>query len=438
MQAVTGTIGNIYNLVYGRISDVRGWFSGRSATVVSASRQQRPSVSANTADQQSVLSAIRKRAASLLFGRTETTQPARPDVSPGFRNNLPAYKDDPFAHHYVSYRDKPNPLTVVHTNVRYVQNGLPENKLAEILRTPELIIAGTQLNLTYGSLLKTSNTNAVPYAFKGSRHDCIPLMKEKLVAWLHEEAIMLCRLNHPNIVKCWGYMLNDQNCFIVQDYCYFTVDILSDLRRLGRLSDRLLLAEGLLDGLLYLQHEMNLCHADLKTNNVMVDPRSTGSQMLKIIDFGCACPPNSKRIRVPVTAYNDPTTDAYINEYSEVFSCCGILLRLISNANVYPLWKANESDFLSTHNTEGMTWLYSPEELLDICLNNNEKQTASTLLRKFILPGLELDHRKRPNLIALKKGILQAQERERQQERIQSRYLESPDLPPQSKRARSE
>lgn len=105
---------------------------------------------------------------------------------------------------------------------------------------------------------------------------------------IRQEAGVLCRLHHPNIVTVLDFARDDSGPFVVLEYLEGTT--LHDfVKNQGPLlePDFLAVARQCLDALVASQAQ-KLVHRDLKPGNVMLDRLPSGILHAKLLDFGLA------------------------------------------------------------------------------------------------------------------------------------------------------
>lgn len=108
--------------------------------------------------------------------------------------------------------------------------------------------------------------------------------EDELVDTLLQEARVVARLQHPNIVGVYDYGTHEGHHFLVMEYVHG-----HSLRQLLQSRGRLPEAEAVGYGLqaataLQYAHEQNIVHCDVKPENILVDEKGTA----KIADFGVA------------------------------------------------------------------------------------------------------------------------------------------------------
>lgn len=101
----------------------------------------------------------------------------------------------------------------------------------------------------------------------------------------HEEAEILFKLSHDNIVEIFDYFLFGDKSYIVLELAG-NGNLRNFVRQRGRLGEVLTrkMSEQLFDGVTYLHDAATIAHCDLKCENVLVDARED----IKIADFGQA------------------------------------------------------------------------------------------------------------------------------------------------------
>lgn len=111
----------------------------------------------------------------------------------------------------------------------------------------------------------------------------------EVVKRFHDEALAASRLNHPNTVAVIDYgQTDDGRLYIVMEYLRgrtLTQILRTEPRMpIGR---AVALVSQVLDALEE-AHAAGVVHADLKSDNIMVEPLRTGSDLVKVVDFGIA------------------------------------------------------------------------------------------------------------------------------------------------------
>lgn len=109
----------------------------------------------------------------------------------------------------------------------------------------------------------------------------------EFVNQLHAEALITSRLNHPNIVSVIDFGTENGLVYVAMEYlrgCTLTMFNAQrwplPLARIGNIMRQILL--GLEEA-----HAAGIVHADLKSDNILVEQRTAGD-LVKVVDFGIA------------------------------------------------------------------------------------------------------------------------------------------------------
>lgn len=107
---------------------------------------------------------------------------------------------------------------------------------------------------------------------------------------IRKEFDFMCQLDHPNLVKTFGFYEDPNHYYIVMDL-YEQGDLFDYLKQNGPLRERdvALILQGIMCGLQYCHETLNIAHRDVKLENVMLGA-SGGNNFVsvKLIDFGLA------------------------------------------------------------------------------------------------------------------------------------------------------
>ncbi|HEX5038051.1 MAG TPA: serine/threonine-protein kinase, partial [bacterium] len=124
-------------------------------------------------------------------------------------------------------------------------------------------------------------------------------------ALFQEEAGLLSRLSHPNLVKIFDYEETPEPCFAME---YVDGPTLAEAAKAADVGRTLDLFVQTCRGLHYI-HARNLLHRDLKPSNILVTKEGT----VKLLDFGVA--------RVGTPAYLPPEAlGGFYDRRSEIYS----------------------------------------------------------------------------------------------------------------------
>ncbi len=136
-----------------------------------------------------------------------------------------------------------------------------------------------------------------PVAIKMLKHNMAT--EEGFLARFRNEARIIARLNHRNIVRVYDIEERFQTVFIVMEYLEGQ-PLENLLERLGRVPfpRALGLLVQICEGLAY-AHDQGIIHQDVKPANLFVQAQD----QVKILDFGLACRPGSEELNLAGTIY---------------------------------------------------------------------------------------------------------------------------------------
>lgn len=175
------------------------------------------------------------------------------------------------------------------------------------------IIGRGGFSIVYEGIHKNLN---LPVAIKMMRHHMA--MDADFLEGFWNEAKLIARLNHENIVKVYDIEERYRTLFIIMEY--IVGDSLEKmLQRLKTIPP--LLAADFLEQICYAlsyAHKQNIIHRDINPTNIIVQR----NDRLKILDFGLACPIGTEDFSNAGTAFYmspeqiqgdpvDPRTDIY-------------------------------------------------------------------------------------------------------------------------------
>lgn len=111
----------------------------------------------------------------------------------------------------------------------------------------------------------------------------------RLVNRFHEEALLASRLNHPNTVSVIDYgQAEDSLLYIVMEYLRGLTLTQVIMKESPLTDERIVDAIGQILSGLEEAHHAGVIHADLKSDNVVVEHRRGGWDLVKVVDFGIA------------------------------------------------------------------------------------------------------------------------------------------------------
>ena len=103
---------------------------------------------------------------------------------------------------------------------------------------------------------------------------------------LLDEILILKNLDHPNIMKLYEFFEDDQNCYMVSEFCD-QGDLLQKLEKLNYMNEIVVkfLMEQILNAIAYL-HSRGVIHGDIKLENVMLytTTKETPKQTFTVIN----------------------------------------------------------------------------------------------------------------------------------------------------------
>jgi aurora kinase, other len=114
------------------------------------------------------------------------------------------------------------------------------------------------------------------------------VLYENVKHQLQREVEVHSRLSHPNIVQFYAYFHDEENVYILLEYCngnslYHYLQNLSS-KKLNE-SDASKFISQLCSALQYC-HSKNILHRDIKPENILLHYDANGNEMIKLADFG--------------------------------------------------------------------------------------------------------------------------------------------------------
>ncbi|OMJ89269.1 hypothetical protein SteCoe_8564 [Stentor coeruleus] len=154
------------------------------------------------------------------------------------------------------------------------------------------------------------------------------------------EVDILKSLDHPNVLKVYEYFEDEENFYIVMEYCEGG-DVFDRLAQAGTFTERYAarVMRFLLKGLCYL-HSKRVVHRDIKPENLLItNSGSYNDFSIKIIDFNIATKKRDKKIRgvFGTTDYMAPEVFRGIyDEKCDLWSCGVVTYIMISGGLPFP------------------------------------------------------------------------------------------------------
>ena len=154
------------------------------------------------------------------------------------------------------------------------------------------------------------------------------------------EVEILKTLDHPNVVKVYEYFEDEQQYYIVMEYCEGG-DIFNKLKETGKLTEKYAakIMKYLLSGLCYL-HSKQIVHRDIKPENLLITYNDSLDDFnIKIIDFNISTKKSGLILKgiSGTTNYMAPEVlRGVYDEKCDIWSSGVILYLMISRALPFP------------------------------------------------------------------------------------------------------
>ena len=182
-----------------------------------------------------------------------------------------------------------------------------------------------------------------PVAIKMLRHDLA--MDSDFISCFRNEAEIIARLDHPNIIKVFEILEQFRTVFIVMEY--FEGEALSDLIKKKNAFDAAVVADILkkiLHGLGY-AHDKGIIHRDINPHNIIVQ----GNEHLKILDFGFACPIGTNDLHMGTIFYTPPEQIAGepMDQRADIYSLGIMAYEMVTGKRPFP--ENNLGDLIESH-----------------------------------------------------------------------------------------
>lgn len=210
------------------------------------------------------------------------------------------------------------------------------------------------------------------------------ITKQKVFSYLENELRLISRFNHPNIVKVFDIIYEEDVIMIIMEYLRQ-----GDLQKVissgitFTLSEQISITRQLLDALTYL-HKRGIAHRDIKPENILFDENFHP----KLIDFGLSREnPAALHTLCGTSLYLAPevvTSSEYDGRKSDVWAM-GIVIHIIA-ALAFPFDIASEVYHLKRLAAHNLNFDIKIQGILGTivknCLvyNENERPSAEYLL----------------------------------------------------------
>jgi len=253
----------------------------------------------------------------------------------------------------------------------------------------------------------------LPVAIKMLKHNMA--MDIGFLEKFRNEAKIIARLNHMNIIKVFDIEELYRTVFIIMEYLEGTpLDDLLD--RMPKLS-----LPGILDIILQVcygldyAHKQGIVHQDIKPANIFIQPDGR----VKIVDFGLACPPGNIDFNLPGTVFYmspEQIEGNPVDERTDIYALGITAYEMITGQRPFP--EDNIAKLMDLHLSEDAPdprLLVSdlPDELREFLMGSIKKDSAarfknmSQILKKLLPLAEKLDlkvhpqQRKRGKMISM-------------------------------------
>ena len=157
---------------------------------------------------------------------------------------------------------------------------------------PDLRIPSSQVEIL--DFLGRGGSSVVRRARWAETEVAAKIFNSKDVRELRKEVATHQKLNHPNVVRVFGFSEGNRDCMILMELMEFNLHGLIDKRRaLVRPNEQpfppqqaIRLMRDIAAGMVYVHDHHDLMHGDLKTENVLGICKGEGNYQLKVADFG--------------------------------------------------------------------------------------------------------------------------------------------------------
>ena len=209
-----------------------------------------------------------------------------------------------------------------------------------------------------------------------------------------EEIELLKKLDHPNIIKLFEYFIDEDNYYLITEYCnggdLFDL-IKKKKQKFSELSAAYIMFQ-IFRALIYCHNTHHLVHRDIKLENIVIFRKINAEDDLydiKLIDFGIAkifnkCEKNKdKRIKGSLNYMAPEALRGSYDEKCDIWSC-GVILYILLIGN-YPFDGNNKAEIIKKIKKgqytfpEGFEAAASPEikDLINYCLKLDPDERIS-------------------------------------------------------------
>jgi len=173
----------------------------------------------------------------------------------------------------------------------------------------------------------------MPVAIKMMKHDMA--MEPVFLETFKREAETIARMRHPNIVSVYDIEEIYKTIFIIMEYLE-GVSLREMMEKIGPLpAERCVnILEQICDGLIC-AHSHEIIHRDIKPGNIFL----LENDVVKLLDFGLACPTGTKDMSIAGTVYYAPPEQIEGNSVdfrSDIYSLGILAYEMITGHKPYP------------------------------------------------------------------------------------------------------
>ena len=170
-----------------------------------------------------------------------------------------------------------------------------------------------------------------------------------------KEIELLKNLEHPNIVKYYNYLKEDNHIYIIMEYlegCTLKEYIKENAENITEDIARGIIKQ-LLNALSYLHYSCDVCHRDIKPENIMFTEKNDISH-IKLLDFGLSSDSFESKLKMQncgTLTYMAPEQISSLT-YSKAVDIwsVGIILYMLLNKGKNPFYKKGDSTNVLIHN----------------------------------------------------------------------------------------